>query len=351
VTTSSAVAGKGPGAPAGVGGTSTGALSRGSHDPPTFNRAEWLAARRKGIGGSDIAAVVGLSPWRSPVSVFLDKVAMTPLDDDPTPSMQLGRDLEPVIAAWFGRETGLAVAGEQMLCTHPARPWALATIDGLVMDPPADRRLSRVDDALGVFEAKYDSGGPWDEIPVHYQCQGQWELFVTGLPTVWFAVMHLAFGHPNFRVYELARNVADIELLAERAERFWADFVIPGVMPPTDGRAATTAALGRAWGHPERSKVELDDDFRELVRTYALAKARHRELGEGLEDIANTIRAALGSYTDGLVDGELVASWRSQGRTSIDAKALRKAHPDIAEQFTLRSEQRVLRTHLREEAA
>ena len=88
----------------------------------TTTRDDWLAWRRGGIGGSDIAAILSLSPWQSPWSLWADKTGLA-ADTHENEAMEAGRWLELAIGPWFADRTGLHVAGEQMLVTHPERPF------------------------------------------------------------------------------------------------------------------------------------------------------------------------------------------------------------------------------------
>jgi predicted phage-related endonuclease len=196
-----------------------------------------------------------------------------------------------------------------------------------------------------VFESKYDSGGRWDDIPDHYRLQVQWQLAVTGLDNAFVAVMHLPFGRPRFETYELARDQALVDRLLADAERFWFDHVVAGVPPLADGHRATTAALAAAWTDPAsipavdvRSLSHVVDELR------ALRDARKR-LDADIERDENLLKAALGTYTEGVIDGQVVVSWRPSTRHGLDTAALRADHPDLAERYVRATTSRTLRLH------
>ena len=198
------------------------------------DRDDWLAWRRGGLGASDIAALMGISPWASPWSVWADKCGLLPPEPE-NEYMAAGRWLERAIGPWFEDVTGLAVAGEQMWCTHKQNDWARCTPDGFVFDVPPGALLSQGADAVamdiahGPFEVKVlGFGKRWDPIPPYYQAQGQWQMYVTDMPKCFFAVLH---GR-RLEVYELDRDPADIEFMVERAECFWRDHVLAGVPRP-----------------------------------------------------------------------------------------------------------------------
>ena len=96
------------------------------------DRDEWLAWRRGGIGASDIAGILGISPWASPYSVWANKVGLV-ADEESTEQMEMGLDMEPAVERMFHRKTGLWVACQQELVQHPDLPWA-RPLDGRVFE-------------------------------------------------------------------------------------------------------------------------------------------------------------------------------------------------------------------------
>lgn len=309
------------------------------------DRRRWLLHRRGGIGASDVAGILGLSPWASPWSVWASKVGLAD-DDHDTESMEFGRRAEAMVGPWFTDITGLHLVGEQTWCSHPEHPWRRCTVDGFVTD--GRHELAHPTDALSVGEIKTTSEAPkaWEAgPPVHYECQAAWSCHVTGIPTVHFIVLHLAFGRPQLRVYEYTPSLDDIATVVERVDRFWRDHVLTGDPPPVDDHRATTAALDHAWNDPAAEPVVDLTDIADLVREYDAAK-RHAKVEERrAEAIGNELKARLAGHTEGAIDDRLAVSWREQTRTGIDAKAVRAAHGD---RFDTHSTFRVLRTHLPE---
>jgi putative phage-type endonuclease len=305
----------------------------------TDERADWLAWRRNGIGASDVAGILGLSPWASPFSVWASK-ADEPADDRDTPAMEFGRRAEVMVAPWFTERTGLYVAGEQTRCTHPVDAWKLCTVDGFVNESP-----SNVAAPLGVLEIKTtgSSAAEWQaEVPVHYRCQATWAMHVTDMPACWFAVLHLAFGRPQFEVYEFARDTEDETFVVDAVTRFWHDHVLTGTPPPVDAHQATTDAIKAHWPTAEGS-VEADEVSRELVNRLRDLQATALITEMAIVAAQNELRALLGDR-EALVDGErVIASWKPQDARRLDTAALRAAHPDLCDEFTTTTTSRVLR--------
>ncbi len=278
----------------------------------TGDRTAWLEWRRSGIGASDIAALLGISPWASPFSVWASKLALLPDDelDDDDPR-EFGRRAEAMVGPWFTDRTGLALAGEQMWLTHPAEPWMMATPDALVVE--ADRTehyWSDPSDALGGLEIKTDHGKPWAEIPAHYQAQGQWQMAVAGWPKVWFAVLH---GR-RFRTYELERDQADIDYMTERARTFWHDHVLAKEPPEVDGSEATAAAIAAIYPTTTKGKAADIDTVAGALEMLAEAKVDAKD-AEARESAAKGVLAwALKDAEIGLVAGNEVCTYKAQTR-------------------------------------
>lgn len=311
------------------------------------DRTDWLAWRRSGIGASDVAGILGLSPWASPFSVWASKID-DQADDHDNDAMEFGRRAEVMVGPWFADRTGLVVAGEQARCTHRVDTWKLCTVDGFVLDGPN----SDIGSALGVLEIKTtgDSAADWaDEVPVHYRCQATWAMHVTDLPRCWFAVLHLAFGRPRFEVYEFERDAAEEAFVVDACTRFWHDHVTTGRPPAVDGHSATTDAIKAHWPTAEGS-LEADALTRRMCDRIRAHKATAKLIEANITEAENELRAAIGDR-EALVDGtgKVLASWKPQSTARLDGKALKAARPDIAAEYTTTTTTRVLRVKNLEE--
>lgn len=299
-------------------------------------RANWLEWRRAGIGGSDVAAICGLSPFDSPLSIYMEKRGEVPAKDlSGNVAVEFGNRLEPIMPAWFHDECGLYVIGEQQWCVNPELDWMRATVDGFVVEGPS----SSIEDALGVYEAKVTGLGQWDdEIPEQYQIQGQWQMATTGLERLWFAVAHRS--SPAFRVYEMRRDDEVIAHLTRLGGEFW-NRVQAGTPPPIDASEATGMALAAAY--PRQEEGVTVDLAPALLGRRRIAQGRLTTAEADLALIDNEIKAALGTAEAGLVDGAPFVTWKAQTRKGLDAKKIQAEHPDLALQYATTSEFRVMR--------
>jgi len=282
---------------------------------------DWLEARRTGIGGSDVAAILGISKYKTPLSVYQEKRGELAPQADNGP-MRWGRYLEPVVRQAYADETGREVRLPTELIRHPQHDFMIANIDGVVVD---ERRL---------FEAKTArSGDGWgepgtDQIPQAYLLQVQHYMTVTALPIADVAVL---IGGSDFRIYEVRADAELQDMLVDAEREFWQAVQIGE--PPAPVSYADVIAR---WGHASRAGLVMADDAAlSSLDTLRRVRAQLAEL-EAEEDAAKTaVMKALGEC-DTLVDsrGHTLATWKAQkGARRFDAAAFKGAHPDLHAAF------------------
>ena len=288
---------------------------------------EWHAWRSQGIGGSDVAAVLGLSQWTSPYSLWAEKVGLTTNDATASDDMEFGKRSEAMNAKWFEDKTGLTIAGEQTWCTKPDEPHMRCTVDGFVYNATAKQLAFgdfAIDEALGVFEAKKTADSPesWAvKIPDAYACQATWNMLVTGTNRCWFGVLHVPFGRVSYRVYEFGFDHEDAFAIWAACNEFWTQHVLTGLPPAIDGSDATTKALNESWT-PDPDKCVEAPDLATTVARINANKVRIKECKAVIDAEENAIRAALGdatTLTSG-VDAKgrpiVLATWTEQTRAA-----------------------------------
>lgn len=307
------------------------------------DREAWLARRRRGIGASDVAGILGISAWATPWSVWADKVGLTPSKDEPNNEVfEFGHMAEPMLRDYFHRRTGLEIVSVQRECQHPDHPWALATLDGEVIDDGQN--------AIAVFEGKTTREGEWEEIPRYYQAQAQWQMFVTGHERVEFGVLHMPFGRPMFRRYVLPRDEEDIAFIFDRVRRFWFDHVTTGIAPDVDGSEVTRDAISVAYAaDPEAEAVVASDEILRVLSDLEAAEATLTNIDDYVGRLKNRLREAMGEATvlvappDDTGKSRTLATWREERRTRFDKAAAEARYPRLISRFTTSSTSRVLR--------
>ena len=287
-------------------------------------REDWLKARTTGIGGSDVAAILGLSKWKTPLQVYQEKRGeIAPQADND--AMRWGRYLEPVVRQAYADETGREVRVLDELVRHPLYEHMIANLDGFVIPEAGPRR---------VFEAKTArTADGWgepgsDQIPQPYLLQVQHYMAVTGFIVADVAVL---IGGSDFRLYEVPADAELQQMLVDAEAEFWAR-VQAGEPPEPVSYADVQARFGRA---SKAGTVLADADVQEaLTRLRELkTQAKHLELVE--QQWKAVVMKAMGE-SDTLIDarGDILATWRaSAAPMRFDFAPFKTAHPDLHAQF------------------
>jgi putative phage-type endonuclease len=293
------------------------------------DRQEWLAQRRTGIGGSDVAAILGLSRWKSPLDVYLDKTGQAASTAETEP-MRWGTLLEPVILAEFSRRTGVTVEKPRDIIRDPGFPWMLASLDGWApeLEAVVEVKTARTSDGWG------DDGS--GEIPAYYQTQVAHYMAVTGATIAFVPVL---IGASEFRVYQVERDEVLIRDMVEAERVFWHDHVLAGV-PPEPVNAADAARL---WSRDSGETIEVAGEVADDVEELRHLKAQAKEIEERIGSIEDRLKVAFRDASAIAYGGKTLATFKAQTRKGFDSKALVAAHPDLAEQFRTETTFRSLR--------
>ena len=295
---------------------------------PFDSREQWLELRKQGIGGSDAAAVVGLSKWSSPLAVYADKLGIIPERED-NEAMRQGRDLEAYVAERFMEQTGLKVRRENHILINEERPFMFANID---------RRIVGEDEGLeckttSVYNRTDFEGG---DVPPEYYAQCQHYMAVTGWRVWHLAILVLNKG---FYVFRVERNEEDIQALIKAEQEFWENNVLAGIPPePLEHDSETLIKL---YPNSHDTYIPLYGVSKELLELNEKKKAA-KDLEEEIKNLENRVKATLGDAGEGS-DDNFIVTWKSQSRTSLDGTRLKKELPDVYETYSKESSFRVLR--------
>ena len=285
-------------------------------DTRTITHEEWLNWRKKGIGGSDVSALLGLNPWRSPLALYYDKIGENK-DEEESIAMELGRELEPFLRQkfekWMTDNEGLVieVKEEPYMMQHPEYEWALANIDGKFEHP--EKGLC----GLELKTTNEFAKNLWedDELPVYYYFQIQWYMGVTGIET--FYVGYL-IGNRKFDAKEIPRNDEVIAEMFRQAEDFWHDHVLAKAPPAPIGLGSDTDTLNKLYPEEDGQVVELHeyqdkrDKYKELMKQKA-------ELEKEIEAIKQQFMAAMGESEVAIV-GDRKVTWKTVSRKGFTVK-------------------------------
>lgn len=288
--------------------------------------AEWRQARfdQSLIGGSDIAAILGISPFKTAMGLWLQKTGRAPVKDV-TDAQQWGLRLEePILQEWARVAQPLSFDLSKSLIIKDG--WKAASPDGLAI----------LDGELVIVEAKTVSAWLKDEwesdIPEFYLTQALWYMHVTGAPRADFFV--LIGGQETVGPYSVyAEDYAEhINTIVERASVWRTNHLIENQVPTA---LAPDDASNLNWAYlPDQDTTTTLSDT--LVRQYIAAKADEKDVAKQIETLQTLIKATLKDCQVGMVNGNNAITWKSpkattsQNRKKALTETIVKAEEEIA---------------------
>ena len=284
---------------------------------------EWLEYRKRGIGGSDAAVVCGISRYKSPVELWMEKTDQMPYQEAGE-AAYWGTQLEALVRDEFTKRTGIEVIQPHQLLQSEEHPFMLANLDGICQHPE-----------LGtcVFEAKTASAfkaSEWEnDIPDQYALQIAHYLAVTGYAGAYIAVL---IGGNTFRWKFVERDETLISLLIQLEEEFWnhVEELVPPVLDGSDG--STKFIAERFPNSVPKSQIALPESAAELLLQYDLACEKLETITEQKQEAENLLKQMLGQNEVGTI-GDRVVTWKSMSQERLDSKTLKAEHPTLYKKY------------------
>lgn len=267
---------------------------------------EQLEQRAEGITGTDIGAIAGLSPWKRPIDVWLEKTGKAPPFEG-NERTKWGNLLEPVIRADYEERHDVRVEVPGTLI-HPRRPWWRGSPDGIVYRGASSKPERGLEIKVHGREAilsgnlVYGPAGS-DEVPAHELVQCQWYMGMTGILR-WDLVAFLD-GAPV--EYCIERDDELLAALCERAEQFLRDHVQKGDPPEPDGSDGWDNWLATRWKKNNGVYLPIDSDADKMRVVGELRRARsaYDDAEQRVKAATQVVKALIGER-DGM-------EWREEG--------------------------------------
>ena len=300
-----------------------------------------LPRRPFGIGGSDVAALLGLSPHRTALELWADLMGRHQARGNEPLHLRFGRHAEPFVADEYERRRGLVAVAHPDPLFHRLHGFMFGHVDRLVVSHPDEPAVvdGRVT-AAGLLECKTASAfnrAAWGEdgsdlVPPHYLAQCAWYMAVTGCAWADLAVL---IGNSELRVHRIERDAELEGLLIERAIRFWHDHVL-GQRPPEPATPADAALL-----YPRSLPASSVQAGPEVVRILERYRSRCEEAARirlECEELRARVQAHMGEAEELRAGPAVLATWRSaKGAERIDTAALEAELPEVAARYRVRA--------------
>jgi len=316
----------------------------------------WLAWRRKGVGGSDVAAALGVSPYRTTRELYYDKIGVEPIVDGPDKSVsfKIGHLLEDVVAEIFSKKTGFSVFQDMTMYQHPLFPFMLADVDRFVHLPNGDIAI------LECKTAHYDTQFLWanGSVPRHYELQVRHYMAVMNIDVAFIACL-FSNSETDFVWRKIERDLDEEENNILQIQDFWNRYVLNRVEPPLNEKPdMVLAALSRFYGPADKSapSVSVGAEFFPVLENILAMKKQKQELDSKSRKLDEQIKQAYAPIAD-LMGAACKASCERNGETfnitfnpqyreGISKEmlsVLRAQHPEIYDDFVQTTESRVFK--------
>ena len=308
----------------------------------------WLRNRTRGIGGSDVGAICGVSPFTSARQIYLNKTGQ--FQDSLKPNeaskdrMHFGHMLEPVVADEYALRSGEKIMVVDATLVHKDHPWALANIDRLIVEEVEGPDGTMINKPIGILECKTTSeymNGEWEsgEILTSYIYQLNWYLWILGLEKGAFACL---VGGNKFYYYEVFRNDELLEnTIIPAAKDFWFNNVL-ALKEPEMQATDTEFANGIYSAVVKNSEITLPDDVtNELARTVFDCKVKIKELEKIMSEAQNRIKDRLQENEIGYTK-DFTIKWSPRAQMRVDTDKLKNDFPDVYQQVQKKIEFRAM---------
>ncbi len=285
------------------------------------------------LGGSDVAPILGISPWRTPLDVYLDKIQPRKEETDPgrLKVLNRGKRMEPYVIDLLAEETGLEIIrrGERYL--DPDLDFIAAEIDA---EAATGENIEIK--TVSPFKAREWGEEQSDEIPLHYAAQAMHGMMVTSREVCVFGVL---IGGDDFRVYRIERDDVTIDAIRQKEIEFWAQVQARQAPEPS-----TVSDIFHLFGTKDSGlAIEAPDALQADVIALKSLKEDAKHLDGQIELREARIKLHMADASILTMQGQPVLTWKEQSSKRFDQSAFKAAHPDLYEQFIKTIKSRVFR--------
>lgn len=276
-------------------------------------------SRKNRIGGTDIAVILGLSPWKTPYQLWLEKTSSVATQAT-NEAMRYGIMMEPVIRDWYINETGILIQVPTSPIVHAEFDYCVASVDGIALDRVLEIKTSKSD---------RDWGEPGtDEIPVYYRTQVEWYLAICDRPTADVVVL---FPGRMPLIYQVEEDKELQAMLFDAAHEFWRQ-VQENDPPPISTFTDVQLRFGH---HSTAGEITASASVEAALARLKEIQQTTKQLDDEATELKTGILSFMGDL-DTIVDleGKPIATWKmAKSSKRFDADAFKTAHPDLYQQF------------------
>lgn len=263
-----------------------------------MERTEFLQRRKTGIGGSDVAAVLGASPWKTPYQLWLDKTT-DDVSEKESDILHFGQMIEPVIANEFARRNNVKVQVRNNMYRHKEHPELVANIDRYIVGGAILECKTCSAWASGKF------GKTGDDVPDQYLLQVQHYMHVTGIHEAYLAVL---IGGNEYRQFEIPYDRELAEFAAGKCVDFWQNYVIKQIPPP----ATVNDDLVEYFTANAGASIEATPEISGIIFDLKELKSEEKEIKARIDALSDKVKLFAGENEIITSAGAILATWKQQ---------------------------------------
>ena len=316
-----------------------------------MSNEHWLKCREHGpkgdieytVGGSDVAVIFGLSPWVTPLELWLIKKGRMKPKLPPNPEqLEMGHMLEPIAAHFYALRTGNVVTDDNYLYQHANLKYALANID---------RRYTRKEDVEGgVLESKsltYHKASDWADgaYPIYYELQLRYYLAVLDQKHGAFSALWGNNPENDLATPHIERDQTKEDIIFEKLDQWiWS---LRHDKPPTMGDIKPQLAmdaLARIYGASQKGlpTIEFPMKFEPQLRKIAALQEKNAQLKgiikkneEAIEAHSVRIAELMKQHEHGILTtttDKLLVDYVTNTTRRVSSEYLKQNYPAIYEE-------------------
>jgi putative phage-type endonuclease len=251
--------------------------------------------RGQGLGGTDIAAIVGENPYKSILDVYADKVGLTEREipgNYPHEAAYWGTVLEATIADHYAAEEGVILQQLAAPIQHPKVKYFYGSPDRLIKGERKGLEVKTASLRLAHHWGERET----DDIPPYYRTQCEWYMGLTNYRK-WDVA--LLIGGQEYRPYRLEADPTLFGILFESAQRFWIDHVLKKVPPEPTGTEKDDSALRKVFAAKSGKIVEAPAKLLGTIENLREVRRAIETQAKAKVDFENLIKFAIGE-NDGI---------------------------------------------------
>ena len=290
------------------------------------DREQFLLDRKQGLGGSDIAAIMGLSPWRTPLDVYLDKISAYTQEENLTDALKRGIRAEEYVLDTYEEESSNKLVRNNQTIKDQKYNFLFANID------------AKLETENIIVEAKTTSDflTNWECLPEYYKTQVAHYAYITNADRVHIPVL---FSNWQYKCFIYERDLEFEKELRAKAVWFWVNHVQKRIPP----KATTIEDMAKLY--PESNNIMMEADKLTLEAILVL-----KNLKEDIKQKTETCKQVTKNIQEYMQDSEVlhdedkqIASWKNQVATRFDTGTFKADHPELYNQYKKESTSRVFR--------